>query len=182
MKMEPIEGSETSAISTQTPGKHPKENILHIKHGEDLKSRMNMYIFCCSHKYGKAQNSLSSILLQFLAIAHTLHPIGLKYHAILDVISSLNIPYMLAFRVQSMQSSRYYSTTRCSQTLTIIFILPALVKKPINGHKIDMQCTCLCVPSFKKFQNSGQTFTKLGTKFVIYNVLQGQIILSFIEI
>jgi hypothetical protein len=28
MKMEPIEGSETSAISTQTPGKHPKENIL----------------------------------------------------------------------------------------------------------------------------------------------------------
>jgi hypothetical protein len=32
MKMEPIEGSETSAISTQTPGKHPKKNILHIKH------------------------------------------------------------------------------------------------------------------------------------------------------
>jgi hypothetical protein len=30
MKMEPIGGSETSAISTQTPGKHPKENILHI--------------------------------------------------------------------------------------------------------------------------------------------------------
>jgi hypothetical protein len=29
-KMEPIEGSETSAISTQTPGKHPKENILLI--------------------------------------------------------------------------------------------------------------------------------------------------------
>jgi hypothetical protein len=26
--MEPIDGSETSAISTQTPGKHPKENIL----------------------------------------------------------------------------------------------------------------------------------------------------------
>jgi hypothetical protein len=26
--MEPIEGSETSAISNQTPGKHPKENIL----------------------------------------------------------------------------------------------------------------------------------------------------------
>jgi hypothetical protein len=28
MKMERIEGSETSAISTHTPGKHPKENIL----------------------------------------------------------------------------------------------------------------------------------------------------------
>jgi len=29
MKMEPIEGSETSAFKTQTPGKYPKENILH---------------------------------------------------------------------------------------------------------------------------------------------------------
>jgi hypothetical protein len=29
--MEPIECSETSAISTQTPGKHPKENLLHVE-------------------------------------------------------------------------------------------------------------------------------------------------------
>jgi hypothetical protein len=28
MKMEPIEGSETSGFKTQTPGKYPKENIL----------------------------------------------------------------------------------------------------------------------------------------------------------
>ena len=28
MKMEPMEGSETSAFKTQTPGKYPKENIL----------------------------------------------------------------------------------------------------------------------------------------------------------
>jgi hypothetical protein len=28
-KMEPIEGSETSAFKPQTPGKYPKENILH---------------------------------------------------------------------------------------------------------------------------------------------------------
>jgi len=27
-KMEPIEGSETSAFKPQTPGKYPKENIL----------------------------------------------------------------------------------------------------------------------------------------------------------
>jgi len=27
--MEPIEGSETSAFKPQTPGKYPKENILH---------------------------------------------------------------------------------------------------------------------------------------------------------
>jgi hypothetical protein len=46
MKVEPIEGSETSAISTQTPGKHPKENIFHIKHGESFKSRS--YIVYCT--------------------------------------------------------------------------------------------------------------------------------------
>ena len=30
MKMEPIEGSETSAFRTQTPGNYPKENILQV--------------------------------------------------------------------------------------------------------------------------------------------------------
>jgi len=39
MKMEAIEGSETSAFKTQKPGKYPKENILHKEHGESLKSR-----------------------------------------------------------------------------------------------------------------------------------------------
>ena len=39
MKMELIEGSETSAIITVTPGNYPKENTLHIEHGESLKSR-----------------------------------------------------------------------------------------------------------------------------------------------
>jgi len=38
--MEPIEGSETSAISFVTPGNYPKENILHTGHGESLKSRI----------------------------------------------------------------------------------------------------------------------------------------------
>jgi len=38
-KMEPIEGSETSAFKPQTLGKYPKENILHNEHGESLKSR-----------------------------------------------------------------------------------------------------------------------------------------------
>jgi len=40
MKMELIEGSETSAIRTQTPGNYRKENILHIEHGESLKLRI----------------------------------------------------------------------------------------------------------------------------------------------
>jgi len=39
MKMELIDGSETSAIRTQTPGNYPKESILHTEHGESLKSR-----------------------------------------------------------------------------------------------------------------------------------------------
>jgi hypothetical protein len=42
--MELIEGSETSAISNQTPGKHPKENLLHVKRGESLKSSIYIYI------------------------------------------------------------------------------------------------------------------------------------------
>jgi len=37
MKMEPIEGSETSGFKTQTPGNYPKENILLKEHGESLK-------------------------------------------------------------------------------------------------------------------------------------------------
>jgi hypothetical protein len=39
MKMEPIESSETSANNTQTPGTYSKESKLHLKHGENLKSR-----------------------------------------------------------------------------------------------------------------------------------------------
>jgi hypothetical protein len=31
LKMEPIQCSETSAINTETPGKHPKEIIFHSK-------------------------------------------------------------------------------------------------------------------------------------------------------
>ena len=43
MKMELIEGSETSAISIVTPGNYPNENILHTEHGESLKSRICRY-------------------------------------------------------------------------------------------------------------------------------------------
>jgi hypothetical protein len=49
LKMEPLQCSETSAISTQTPGKHPKENILHLTHGESLKSRQ----LCIAYEYSQ---------------------------------------------------------------------------------------------------------------------------------
>jgi hypothetical protein len=42
--MEQIECSETSAIVNQTPGNHPKEDILYSKHGESLKSRSSIDI------------------------------------------------------------------------------------------------------------------------------------------
>jgi hypothetical protein len=40
MKMEPIEGSETSVFRTQTAGNYLKENMLHKEQGESLKSRI----------------------------------------------------------------------------------------------------------------------------------------------
>ena len=40
MKMELIEGSETSANHNRTPGKYPNEYIQDSKHGESLKSRL----------------------------------------------------------------------------------------------------------------------------------------------
>jgi len=45
MKMELIEGSETSGISIVTPRNCPKENILRTGHGESLKSR-RMILSC----------------------------------------------------------------------------------------------------------------------------------------
>jgi len=45
MMMEPIQCSETSAVRTQTPGNYPKENILHIEHGESLKSRIYLRVY-----------------------------------------------------------------------------------------------------------------------------------------
>ena len=42
LKMELIEGSETSANHNQTPGKYRKEYIKYSKHGESLKSRINL--------------------------------------------------------------------------------------------------------------------------------------------
>ena len=38
--MELIEGFETSVFKPQTPGKYPKENILHKEHGDSLKSKL----------------------------------------------------------------------------------------------------------------------------------------------
>jgi hypothetical protein len=39
LKMELIQGSETSANYNLTPGKYPKEHTQYLNHGESLKSR-----------------------------------------------------------------------------------------------------------------------------------------------
>jgi hypothetical protein len=58
--MEMIEGSETSAISNQTQGKHPKENILHVKHGESLKSRrVSVFVKVCEERVPEKKMQLT---------------------------------------------------------------------------------------------------------------------------
>ena len=61
--MEPIDGSETSAFRTQTPGNYPKENTLHKEHGESLKSRNSPLFFI--------RTLLDTILSQLTPVGHT---------------------------------------------------------------------------------------------------------------
>jgi hypothetical protein len=51
MKMEPIESSETSAFKTRTPGKNPKENIIHTYPSVGISRRFvrNVYIHLANH-------------------------------------------------------------------------------------------------------------------------------------
>jgi len=42
--MDPIDGSETSAFRTQTPGNYPKENILHVVIFSELINNIRYFI------------------------------------------------------------------------------------------------------------------------------------------
>jgi hypothetical protein len=44
LKMELIDGSETSAFKNQTPGINPKDYSQYSKHGESLKSRTGRFL------------------------------------------------------------------------------------------------------------------------------------------
>jgi len=59
MKMELIEGSETSAIRTQTTGNYPKENIL----------QFIFFLKCITSNF----RSLSSLWFEMLSIFYLLH-------------------------------------------------------------------------------------------------------------
>ena len=70
MKMEPIEGSETSALRTKTPWNCPKEDTLHIEHGESLKSSTSTFthlitfsVTCSLHTQVKAMLVLLVLVL-----------------------------------------------------------------------------------------------------------------------
>jgi hypothetical protein len=57
--MEPIESSKTSANNTQMPGTYPKESKLHLKHGENLKSRIQVRIIDPTCKlFGKTESTV----------------------------------------------------------------------------------------------------------------------------
>ena len=59
-----IEGSETSAFRTQTPGNYPKENILHKERGESLKSR-NLILFI-RHSVSELWDNWQQLVITFL--------------------------------------------------------------------------------------------------------------------
>jgi hypothetical protein len=44
LKMEQTQYSETSAFSTQTPGKYPEDNLSLQQHGESLKTRTTKFV------------------------------------------------------------------------------------------------------------------------------------------
>ena len=68
VKMEPIEGSETSDFKPKTPGKYPKESILHKEHGESLKSR-NQLTVCLANALNNPREQTVFVVLvkQFTA-------------------------------------------------------------------------------------------------------------------
>jgi hypothetical protein len=61
LKADVSEPSKTSAFKPQTPGKYPKENILHKEHGESLKSRQDKIKFLTIHmQHSPSQETNSS--------------------------------------------------------------------------------------------------------------------------
>jgi len=90
--MEPTESSETSAFSTRTPGRYPKENALHIKHGESLKSRSSI-LFCArtltmTFVMTSKWNDVQSKFSYFRAMVHNIR---------LSRLSSSRLWYILAW-------------------------------------------------------------------------------------
>jgi hypothetical protein len=62
--MEQIDGSETSAFKNQMPGIHPKDYSQYSKHGDNLKSRMFVYISVTCRIYEELWNKSLTLLMR----------------------------------------------------------------------------------------------------------------------
>jgi hypothetical protein len=59
IKTEQTECSETSAYKIQRPGNYPKENIQHTEHGENLKSRI--FLFLAGQRFSSNQEAIAAV-------------------------------------------------------------------------------------------------------------------------
>jgi hypothetical protein len=102
MKMEPIERSETSASNTQTPGRYPKEIVLHLQHGENsyLKSRNELF-----SKYRFLEMLLSMALKPFVHKATTKR----KAHKPPSKLYSLTLHTSQPFVSNANEASKFHS-------------------------------------------------------------------------
>jgi len=112
--MEPIEGSETSAFKTQTPGKYPKENILHKEHGESLKSCF-LFVICI------VLNLILLCLLWFIA------KIYVRY-----VLCSMSAEILQLRYAEGEVRSR---STKISLSVQVFRIIAAWVFVPYRSYK-----------------------------------------------
>ena len=147
LKMELIEGSETSENHNRTPGKYPKEYIKYSKHGESLKSRIH-YI------------TLHYITLHYI----TLHYITLHYITLLRIQPTIQEPQSVdtvpnRFSLLSFLSSTSKHRDNCINQYSTEYQISGLmcgVKNTvgkiakswqhwIHGTKNVIYYVCLCV-------------------------------------
>jgi hypothetical protein len=89
--MEPIQCSETSAISTETPGKHLKEIIFHLTHGESLKSKNDRMILANDKLDAQIFNAFITILYMYMFRAISCSSSGGQTVLIQHLVLSLSV-------------------------------------------------------------------------------------------
>ena len=97
LKMELIQGSETSANYNLTPGKYPEENIQYSNHGESLKSRIfSMFKMCGNAPRLTVVNMLTHnrFFIQFYVVFNKFYGI---YVQGMSSLAQLNIWAMVWF-------------------------------------------------------------------------------------
>ena len=80
MKMELIEGSETSAYINQTPGNYPKGNLLYSVHGESLRSRNNLFMNLATESAKSVDVASGCFVVQSSRIGGSTSILNYGYH------------------------------------------------------------------------------------------------------